>query len=264
MPRPLTPPTPFWSLRRTLRLGAAVAILAGAALGAKEVNSFLVGDPRFGLACAASQASCASLEVRGAVYSSRARIFSVFAPDFGSSIFNFPLAERRRRLLAVDWVATAAISRIWPNRLVVTVTERHPVAFAKLPLSESGRYRMALVDAEGVLLSIPPRVRFRLPVLSGINDQQSDADRKARVDAMHHLLEDLGPQSTQISEINATNTQDLRVIASLDNQAVELWIGDQHFRSRYLRFLSYYEEIRKHSGQASVFDLRLDDRILAK
>ena len=55
-----------------------------------------------------------------------------------------------------------------------------------------------------------------------------------------------------------------RVIASIDNEAVELWIGDQHYRSRYTRFLSFYEEIRKHSGQANVFDLRLDDRILAK
>jgi len=41
-------------------------------------------------------------------------------------------------------------------------------------------------------------------------------------------------------------------------------MGDQHFRSRYRHFVSSYEEIRKHSDQASVFDLRLDDRILAK
>ena len=41
-------------------------------------------------------------------------------------------------------------------------------------------------------------------------------------------------------------------------------MGDEHFRSRYLHFVNNYEEIRKHSEQASVFDLRLDDRILAK
>jgi cell division protein FtsQ len=264
MPKPIAPPRQMWSWPLVLRIASGALILASAALGAKEVNDFLLRDPRFGLPCTASRPSCANLEIRGAVYANPARIVSVFSPDFGVSVFHLPLAERRRRLLAVDWVNTASISRVWPNRLVVSVTERHPVAFAKLPLVETGHYRMSLIDADGVLLSIPPRVRFRLPVLSGITEDQTDADRRARVEAMHHFLEDLGPQASDISEINAANPQDLRVIANLDKQAVELWIGDQHYRTRYLNFLSYYEEIRKHSGQASVFDLRLDDRILAK
>jgi hypothetical protein len=85
-----------------------------------------------------------------------------------------------------------------------------------------------------------------------------------RVKAMQHLLEDLGPQAKDISEINAASTLDMRVITQIDRHAVELWIGDQHYRARYQHFLSNYEEIRRHSEQASVFDLRLDDRILAK
>jgi hypothetical protein len=50
----------------------------------------------------------------------------------------------------------------------------------------------------------------------------------------------------------------------VNGQAVELWLGDQRFRSRYLNFLSHYPEIRKHSERAGVFDLRLDDRIFAR
>jgi len=264
MPKPLAPPKPRWNARTALRVAAGIVVLAGAAWGAIEVNSFLLSDPRFGLACAVGQPSCASLEIRGAVYASRSRILSVFAPDFGTSVFHLPLAERRRHLLAVDWVGTAAISRVWPNRLVVSLTERRPVAFAKLPFGGTGHYRMSLIDSDGVLLAIPPRARFRLPVLSGVTVEQTEADRRARVDAMQYLLDDLGPQAKEVSEINATNPQDLRVIADIDKQAVELRIGDQHYRARYQRFLSYYEEIRKHSGQASTFDLRLDDRILAK
>jgi cell division septal protein FtsQ len=144
------------------------------------------------------------------------------------------------------------------------VTERVPVAFAKLPIAGTSRYRFSLIDSEGVLLSIPPRVRFRLPVLSGVMEEQSEADRRVRVKAMQHLLDDLGPQAKDISEINAASTLEMRLIAEIDGHAVELWIGDQHYRSRYRHFVNNYEEIRKHSEQASVFDLRLDDRILAK
>ncbi|HWF09992.1 MAG TPA: FtsQ-type POTRA domain-containing protein [Bryobacteraceae bacterium] len=264
MPKPLPPSKPKLNWRMALRLIAWSVVAAGVAWGGLQVNSFLLRDPRFQLACADTDHTCASLEIHGAVYSSKARIQNVFASDFGGSVFRIPLAERRRRLLAVDWVNTASISRLWPNHIVVTVTERHPVAFAKLPIAGTARYRFSLIDADGVLLTIPPRVRFRLPVLSGVMEEQTENDRRLRVKAMQHLLDDLGPQAKDISEINAASTADMRVIAEIDRHAVELWIGDQRYRSRYQHFVNNYEEIRKRFEQASVFDLRMDDRILAR
>lgn len=264
MPRPLPPSQSKLTWRRAARVIVWTVIVAGVAFGAKTVNSFLLHDPRFELECPAGKASCADLEIHGAVYASPARIQSVFAEDFGTSVFHIPLAERRRRLLAVDWVNSASLSRVWPSRIVVNITERAPVAFAKLPIAGSARYRFSLIDLDGVLLSIPPRVRFHLPVMSGLTEEQTEADRGVRVRAMQHLLDDLGPQAKDISEINASNTLDMRVITEIDGHAVELLMGDQHYRSRYLHFLSHYEEIRRHSEQATVFDLRLDDRISAR
>jgi cell division protein FtsQ len=264
MPKPLPPPKPKMNWRMAVRVLLWAGVLTGVALGSKEVNSFLLRDPRFQLACGDNEPACANLEIRGAVYASRARIQGVFAADPGASVFQIPLAERRRRMLAVDWVSTAAISRVWPNRIVVTVTERRPVAFAKLPLGGAARYRLSLIDSDGVLLSIPPHVRFKLPVLSGVLEEQTESDRRLRVRAMQHLLEDLGPQAKNISEINAASTLDMRVVTEIDRHAVELWIGDQRYRSRYQHFVNNYAEMRKHSEQASVFDLRMDDRILAK
>jgi cell division protein FtsQ len=255
MPKPVAPPKKRFGWRTMVRLIAWAGIAAGVAWGGREVDSFLVRDPRF---------QFANVEIHGAVYTNTARIRNVFAPDSGASVFKMPLAERRRRLLAVDWVNTASISRVWPDSIVVTVTERTPVAFAKLPIAGTARYRFSLIDGEGVLLAIPPRVRFRLPVLSGVMEEQTEPDRRVRVKAMQHLLDDLGPQAKDISEINAASTLEMRVITAIDGHAVELWIGDQHYRSRYTHFVNNYGEIRKHSEQASVFDLRLDDRILAK
>jgi cell division protein FtsQ len=251
---PKTPPRPKprFSARLLLRLALWSCIFAGAAYGAREVRSFLLSDPRF---------KFANLEIRGGVYANRTRVDAVFAADSRRSVFDIPLAERRRHLLAIDWVRTAAIERVWPNRLVVTLTERRPVAFAKMPIAGSPRHWLALIDADGILLSIPPKVRFRLPVLGGLTEEQTDEDRRSRVESMEHLLADLGPQAKDISEINAASAQDLRVIADVEGQELELWLGDQHFRERYMNFLSNYGEIRSHSETARVFDLRMDDRI---
>jgi cell division protein FtsQ len=254
MPKAVAKPKPRVSWRLWLRVGVWTLAATGVALGARQVNSFLLRDPHFELA---------NLEVRGTVYASRARIESVFAADSGHTIFSIPLSERRRHLLAVDWVNEGSIVRVWPNRIVVTVTERSPVAFARLPIAATQRSRIALIDADGVLLSLPPHVRFRLPVLSGITEDQTEALRAERVKAMQHLLDDLGPQAKDISEINAVNLQDMRVMAEVDHRPLELWMGDQHYRARYMNFLDHYEEIRRHSEKATIFDLRLDDRILA-
>lgn len=250
--------------RIALRLTAWSLACAGLAWGGIEVRSFLQSDARFSLDCEPHRTSCASLEIHGAKNASVDRLRGVFVKDFNASIFSIPLDQRRRSLLAVDWVASAAVSRIWPNRIVVTVTERVPVAFARLPIASSTRNFLALVDSEGALMAMPTRARFHLPVLSGLSETQSDAERKVRVEAMQHLLADLGARAQDVAEVNAANTADMRVIAQVEGRGVELWLGDQHYLSRFQTFLTHYTEIAKSSGEASVFDLRIDDRILAK
>src|SRR5436305_3455004 len=144
MPRKPEPPKPArskWLLWSRILVWSAA--FASVAWGGKEVHSFLLRDPRFRLE---------NLEIHGAQYTSPARVQSAFSPDFDKSVFQIPLAERRRHLLAIDWVRTASVTRVWPNRLIVTVTERKPVAFAKLPIAGSVRHWMALIDADGVLL----------------------------------------------------------------------------------------------------------------
>jgi cell division protein FtsQ len=252
VPKAVATPKPKFNPRLWARVALWGCIFAGAALGAKEVHSFLLSDPRF---------EFKNLELRGAIYTSRARIEKVFAADAHKSVFHMPLSERRSHLLAIDWVRTATIERIWPNRIVVTIAERKPVAFARLPMPGSGKHWLALIDDEGILLEMPPKVRFRFPVLSGVTEEQSDEDRRERVESMQHLLADLGPQAKDISEVNASSGQDMRVIADVEGQGLELWLGDQHFRTRYMNFLSHYDEIKGHSENARIFDLRMDDRI---
>lgn len=263
MPKP-APVKRKTNWRVWIRIASWSALAALALPATRELNAFLQKDSRFELVCGANDAACTSLEIRGAVHSDRARLRTVFARDYGTSVFRIPLAERRPHLLAVDWVSEAAVSRLWPNRLVVSITERKPAAFAKLQLCDSARYRLGLIDAEGVLLPIPARVRFHLPVLSGVTELQTEPERRERVRAAQNLLALLGKQASDISEVNAADLSNLKVVAGISGQAVELWMGDQRFLERYGHFVSHYPQIRERAADSGIFDLRMDDRILAK
>lgn len=240
------------------RLWGGIALLTAgcvtSAIAGRKVREFALADEQFVL----SRDRAGALTVEGMQYSPRAKIQRVFATDFGASVFAVPVAERRRRLLAIDWVEEASVSRIWPDRLVVRIRERTPVAFVSL------RSGVLLIDRYGVLLDQPPQAHFAFPVLSGVREDSTENQRRDQVGALLNLQQEMGPLAKDISEVNAADVDNLRVVARLDNQAMELMLGNSDFARRYQNFLNHLPDIRRGSPGVTAFDLRLDNRITAK
>ncbi|HTS25348.1 MAG TPA: FtsQ-type POTRA domain-containing protein [Bryobacteraceae bacterium] len=237
-----------------LGIAAAGVVFVSAAIAGLRVRDFAMTDPQFIL----SRDHKDALTIQGMKYTSRAKVLRVFGSDFGRSVFAVPLAERRRRLLAIDWVEDASVSRIWPDRLVVRIHERTPVAFVIFPAG------VLLIDSRGVLLDPPPQSQFAFPVLSGVKEEETEDQRRERVRCLARVQEELGPQSKDLSEVDASDPDNIRIVAQIEHRTVELILGDNNFGRRYQNFLSHYAEIAKHSPNATRFDLRLDDRITAE
>lgn len=218
-----------------------------------RLELFLIRDPRFALAGADGEAP--GVEIHGAAHASRAQIERVFAIDLGRSVYLLPMTDRRDSLRTVDWVKDASIARLWPNRVVVRVEERRPVAFVTLAPS-----RFALIDEDGVILPPAPD-RFELPVLSGVRASDSVADRRECVRRMMRLTKDLGDESRNISEVDVSDRDNLKVTAPRDGHIVTLLLGDRDFAQRYTNFLNHYPEIKRRLPNAATLDLRLEDRI---
>ena len=263
MPRETAPRKPGW--RRWTALPAAALVCVSTAMAARIVHRFVRSDGRFALAGPRFPGDRgAGISIEGVTYASRERIMRVFAPDFERSVFLCPLAERRRRLLAVDWVEDASVSRVLPNRILVRVREREPVAFVRVKLPGTSVSRIWLIDGQGVLLEAPPKAKFAFPVVSGIAPEQNEADRRMRVQQMLRFKSELGEHYKEISEINLAAPENLVVVANAGGRAVELAMGDSGFRQRYQNFVNSYPEMRRKLGNVSAFDLRLDDRITVK
>jgi cell division protein FtsQ len=250
-------------IRWRLWLGiiSACVVLAVVIYTGRRVRHFVISDPRFTLA--SPDARGAGLSMEGLAHTSRSRVLATFKDDFGRSVFLVPIAERRRRLLAVDWVEDASIARIWPNRVTVRIKERTPAAFVNLSIPGTRGSRVLLIDAEGVLLDQPAQSHFTFPVLSGVTEEQTEPERRQRVQAMKRLLNELGTLGKDVSEVNASAPENLIVVAQIEGRAIELIMGNQNFLGRMQSFLDHYPEIRRQSPNVKAFDLRLDDRITA-
>src|SRR5271156_2850065 len=80
-------------------------LLAGGISASERLQRFLTRDPRFFLPGPADYGmESPNLELHGIRYASRARILRLFDPDYGRSLFDFPMADRRKALLNVSWV----------------------------------------------------------------------------------------------------------------------------------------------------------------
>ena len=240
--------------RLTFSVLAFAAIGVSTAMAGYKVSLYVASDPQFSLSHDRKDA----LTILGLVYASRFKVQRVFSVDFDRSIFSVPLAERRRRLLAIDWVEDASVSRVWPDRLVVRIRERKPVAFV------SFRSGPLLIDAQGVLLEQPVQGRFSFPVLSGVREAETEAERRIRVRAFLQVQEEMGSLAREISEVDASDPENIRIVCPVDRRVVSLLLGDGNYAQRFQNFLNHYAEIRKRSPQARVFDLRLDGRITVK
>jgi cell division protein FtsQ len=237
--------------------------MVGTLFGWHRTEEFLIHDDRFRVADPQEFAGLSpSLIVEGVHYASPSQIRHLFATDFGRSLYLVPINSRRQALLAIDWVEEATVSRVWPNTIKVRVVERRPVAFIHLPpRRKDGMSEFALIDRDGFILRPRVAARFTLPVINGISEAEEREDRRARVRRVISMLESLGSLSGHISEVDASDPNNLVVAQHMDDRVVNLMMGEENYSARMSNFLNNYNEIKLKRPDASNFDLRVDNII---
>jgi len=256
------PRTPWWRPQSTtgrVALGlAALALLGGLGYSAITLKTFLGQDARFRIAGASH------IQATGLTEVSRAEMLPVFGEDIGRNVFFVPLSERRKQLEQIPWVERATVMRLLPDQIRVQLVERTPVAFTRQG------HEIGLVDANGVLLTMPPAMmaqhHYSFPVVTGIDPGDPIASRKARMAVYERLLGELdaGSQhlSEQISEIDLTDPEDARVLMPEQGADILAHFGEDHFLERYQRYKAHIAEWRQQYPKLAAVDLRYEQQVV--
>ncbi|MBI4461872.1 MAG: FtsQ-type POTRA domain-containing protein [Acidobacteria bacterium] len=233
-----------WRPRLFLAL-AVVAVVGG------------VGYVSYGYAVSASWfrlPSKEAVELENLQFASPGVLREHFVEDAGRSVFTIPLEERRLALEGTAWVEHARVQRVWPNRLRVVIEERIPVAFLR-----QGK-DLLLVDAAGVVLERPAGATFTFPVLTGFPPGLTRAQKKERVALYLEFLRDLDAgeeaQSTDISEVDLSDPDNLRATVIERGKAVVLYFGRDRWREKYEAYLEHRSLWQKSGEPVHTVDLR--------
>lgn len=235
-------PNHFWHNARVLHVAAnaLIALALVAVLGAGV--TWIVTRPAFSLRAVSIEPSPGT-ELR---FVSTALLRNSSLRPVEGNFFTVDLDKVRARYEALPWVRRAAVRRIWPDRLVVTIEEHRPLA-----LWGTGR----LMNTHGELFSAnlaEAEEDGPLPELSGPNG--SHASVLARYRELQRWLAPIErrPQAVSLSQRWAWS-------ARLDDGTTVL-IGREQgvpIDTRVQRWVALYPRVQsRFEGGAAVVDLR--------
>lgn len=252
---------PGWSRTRWGRILFIALVLAVFAVGitlALAIRNFFLHDGQFRIASADSIQTVGNIEV------SRDQILSVFGSDLGHNIFLVPLAKRRAQLENMPWVQNATVMRILPDHLRVSLVERKPVAFL-----QRGS-KISLIDAQGMVLALTPAImsrhHYNFPVITGLTPDMTQAMRAARMQLYLNFLHSLDSSgkhiSSQISEVNLADPEDVRATVTTNGRDLLLHFGHEDFLARYQRYAANIGNWIAQYPRLSAVDLRYNDQVV--
>ena len=203
------------------------------------------------------------IEVQGVTNVPKSSVLAVLGADLGRNVFFVPLKERKQQLEQIPWVESAAVMRLLPNRLRVNITERTPVAFARIGS------RIQLIDRHGVLMDLPAGNKDRkysFPVIVGMAASEPLSTRAARMKIYNDFLGELDSGGTRysgdLSEVDMSDPGDIKVTVADPNGAVLLHLGDASYLSRYKLYLAHVAEWRQQFAKLESVDLRYDRQVI--
>ncbi|HVE58642.1 MAG TPA: FtsQ-type POTRA domain-containing protein [Pyrinomonadaceae bacterium] len=170
------------------------------------------------------------IDVRGTLHASKSDIEKiVVANTEKSGVWNADLKEIKDKVERLDFVKTAAVSRVLPDGVRVNVVERVPKAVVRL----SGADYWA--DDEGVVLAQVDKTEDRPPfALRGWDESKTDKavkENQLRVKMYQKMLEDWKTfdLAKRVKEVNLTDLDKPKAIIEDSGMNVFISLGKDDF-----------------------------------
>lgn len=218
----------------------------------------------FALVLNATVLQVSRIAVSGNVRLSRGEVQQLVHGLYGANILTADLDRYRRAILDSPWVAEAALRRVLPSTVEISVVERQPFGISRL------RQQLYLVDREGTVIDEfgPQYAEFNLPIIDGLvtaprdGKPAIDPDR-ARLAA--RVVDSLAADpllASRLSQIDVSDVHNAAVL--LDDDPALLYLGEEKFKERLTSYLEVADAIREGvASEIDYVDLRFGQRVFA-
>jgi cell division protein FtsQ len=240
----------------TSKIGASILVFLVVLSLMASFRSYLLRSPKFAIGVK---------EIQGLRHLSESQVLLKLKEieQQNPNFFALDLGALRKSVELLPWVKAATVQRVWPDRLMIQVTERVPIAFARIDDSTQ------LVDEEGVLLESKSEglPNFDFPVLMGLEsgfETELLARNRKRIELYRRLMRELDENgaglSHDLSEVHLQDAGNVSIV--LNDDTVLVHIGADHFQHRFRRYLAMSRDIKQKYRLVESVDLRFENQVL--
>ena len=204
------------------------------------------------------------VRVRGNVRLSEGDVRSLVDGIRGENIFRVDFEPYRQRVLDSPWVSSVALSRVLPSTIDVRISERTPMAVARVG------QQLFLVDDAGVIIDEYGAAYgdLDLPIVDGLVSSPAgkgplvDRDRVAMTAGFLEVLAARPDLSQRLSQVDVANAHD--IVVMFDHDPVWLHLGNDRFVERLNRYLELVPTLRERFVDIDYVDLRFGERVFVR
>jgi len=202
-------------------------------------------------------------KIEGCRRTTKEEILALSGVDVHTNLLALNLAGIRKRIEAHAWVESAQVERRWPNRLVIRVKERTPVAMVNL---QNGLYYL---DRRGFAFAkVEPPDDMDYPVITGPGVNKKDPGPLEWVREALRFLKHANRGSSvlpgqSISEINVR--EDGSMVLFLVNRPFPIYLGKGRISTKYYRLAKVLYRLYKRKDFAETAYINMEyqpDRVL--
>lgn len=191
----------------------------------------------------------AEVSLSGEKEVSREEILATAGVTGRASLLFLDADAARARLMANPWIADAAVLKLYPNRLQITITERHPFALWQ----KDGRVQVIAADGT-VLEPYVERRYIKLPLVVGADAQ--------------HQAKDFLDVLTRYPEIASRARASILVAQRrwdvLLKNGIDVELPETGAAAALRRLVTFDRDKKLLSRDITIVDLRLPDRVTVR
>ncbi|MBW2477760.1 MAG: FtsQ-type POTRA domain-containing protein [Deltaproteobacteria bacterium] len=181
----------------------------------------------------------------------------------GDSLFDLDLHMIGRKIEEHPWVAKADVERVFPDQVVIRITEREPRAIVDLGY-------LYYVDDDGVVFKVlGSEDQLDFPVITGIDRQSllEDSESVENSIKMALALMNALEQGTlfnlkHVSEIHYEPQEGLTLYTY--RGGVPVYLGGDNFENKLKRLEHIFPDLEPRLTALSYIDLNVADRVIVK
>ena len=245
-------------LRWSLKLSFGLLLVSMLSFGLYWMRDRLYHSPRFDVAIT---------EINGLQNISQNQVLVKISElqQPGRNLMRLDLDRLRRSLELIPWVKTVVVRRVLPDKLMIDIEEREPVAFARVA------HETLLIDGEGILLENNPENLSQpdFPVILGMESGYGPEvlrRNRQRIVLYQRLMRSLNRGgaglSRDLSEVHLQDPGNVSVI--LNEDTVLVYLGRDGFQEKFRRYLAASKELKKKYRNLDSVDLRYRDQVVIR